>query len=144
MIYKDPTDLRERRHMSFRADKWLGAAVFCAAILSSTVPAAAISITNRDEKDHKLTILEDDGAKKADHTLKPNQVLENICMKGCVIRLNDSEEDEYELVEGNEIVSIEDGYLYYDQPDDTPAQGGQPAAGATPATPPPATPEKKQ
>ena len=37
-------------------------------------------------------------------------------LKGCVIRLSDSENDEYEL-EGSEIVSIEDGYLYYDGPD---------------------------
>ena len=53
---------------------------------------------------------------KADHLLKPAQVLEGICEKGCVVRLNDSENDEYEL-EGTEVVSIEEGYLYYDGPE---------------------------
>ncbi len=76
--------------------------------------ASAVSVTNRDDKDHKLTIIE--GEAKIDHTLKPTAVLEGLCLKGCVIRLNDSENDEYEL-EGTEVVSIEDGYLYYDGPD---------------------------
>jgi hypothetical protein len=81
--------------------------------------AAGVSITNRDDKDHKLTIME--GEAKADHMLKPSQVLEGVCEKGCVIRLNDSENDEYEL-EGTEIVSIEDGFLYYDGPE-PPSEG---------------------
>lgn len=82
--------------------------------LSAAGVAAGASITNRDDKDHKLTIME--GQAKADHVLKPSQVLEGICEKGCVVRLNDNENDEYEL-EGTEIVSIEEGYLYYDGPE---------------------------
>ena len=86
----------------------------------STVHAfAVVSITNRDDKDHKLTIVE--GEARTDHVLKPTQVLEGICDKGCVIRLNDSDNDEYEL-EGTEVVSIEEGYLYYDGPEG-PAEG---------------------
>jgi hypothetical protein len=93
-----------------------------AGLLLSTVSAAAtVSITNRDDKDHKLTVIEGDA--KADHVLKPSQVLEGICQQGCIIRLNDSEEDEYEL-EGSEIVSIEEGYLYYDGPE-APNEGAQ-------------------
>jgi hypothetical protein len=67
-----------------------------------------------------------EGEKKADHMLKPRQVLENICAKGCVVRLNDNEDDEYEL-EVSDVVSIEDGALYYDSPDpsDQGAAGGQ-------------------
>ncbi len=80
--------------------------------------AAAVSLTNRDDRDYKITIVE--GSSSQDHTLTPSAVLEGICPKGCVIRLNDSEDDEYEL-EGNEIVSIEEGYLYYDGPE-TPAE----------------------
>ncbi len=76
--------------------------------------AHSISITNRDEKDHKITIIE--GEAKIDHAMKPTSVIEGICLKGCIVRLNDSEDDEYEL-EGTEVVSIEDGYLYYDGPD---------------------------
>jgi hypothetical protein len=87
--------------------------VSVAAVLGAEA-AAAVSLTNRDEKDHKITIVE--GESRQEHTLAPSAVLEGICQKGCVIRLNDSESDEYEL-EGNEVVSIEEGYLYYDGPD---------------------------
>ncbi len=94
--------------------------------------AGSVSITNRDDKEHKLTIIEEDGAKKTDHVLKASQVLEGVCLKGCIIRLNDSEEDEYEL-EGSEVVSIEEGYLYYDGPE-SPTETPQPGA----TQPPPA------
>ena len=76
--------------------------------------AFALSITNRDDRDHKVTIIEDGVSK--DQTLKPDATADGVCTKGCVIRLNDSEDDEYEL-EGSETVSIEDGYLYYEGPD---------------------------
>lgn len=114
--------------MTFRARMSCVAVAIALAGALQVGSAAAISITNRDDKEHKVTIIEEDGAKKTDHTLKPNQVLENVCSKGCVLRLNDSEEDEYELVEGTEVVSIEEGYLYYDQPEEQ--------APPTPATPP--------
>ena len=59
-------------------------------------------------------------------TLAPSAVLEGFCPSGCVIRLNDSEDDEYKL-EGNEVVSIEEGFVYYDGPDvpEQPAPGGE-------------------
>jgi hypothetical protein len=85
--------------------------------------AGAVSVTNRDEKEQKIQILE--GEVKKDHMLKPAAVLDGVCLKGCVIRLNDNDNDEYEL-DGTEVVTIEDGYLYYDGPD-TPAQGATPA-----------------
>jgi hypothetical protein len=84
------------------------------AAASCTEAGAVVSLTNRDARDHKVTIIEDD--KKQDHTLTPSAVLEGVCQKGCIIRLNDSENDEYEL-EGTEVVSIEEGYLYYDGPE---------------------------
>ena len=88
--------------------------------------ASAAPVTNRDTKEYKLTVLEGDKAQH--HALKPSSVLQDVCPKGCIVRLNDSENDEYEL-EGTEIVSIEDGYLYYDVPDAVP---GPPPAGGTP------------
>jgi hypothetical protein len=91
--------------------------LFAALTLAALVhidPASALSIINRDDHDHKVTIIE--GPRSAEHVLKPEVALENVCQKGCVVRLNDSEEDEYEL-EGNEVVSIEDGNLYYDTPE---------------------------
>ena len=101
-----------------------------ALLLLLTVGAsAAVTLVNRDDKDHKLTVIEDGGAKTTDHMLKPSQVLEGICDKGCVVRINDSEEDEYELEAGDK-VSIEEGYLYYDE-----AEGQQGSAGGTSKAP---------
>jgi hypothetical protein len=94
----------------------MSALVVAAPIIAALLwfPAAyASSLTNRDAKGHKVTIIEEKAAK--DHILKPSAALEGICQKGCVIRLNDSENDEYEL-QSSDVVSIEDGYLYYDGP----------------------------
>jgi hypothetical protein len=105
---------------------------------TATAASAAVSVTNRDDKDHKLTVIEEEGAKKTDHMLKPNQVLEGVCVKGCVIRLNDSDDDEYEL-EGTEVVSIEEGTLYHDGAEGAEAnQGTSPPAQGAPQPAPPA------
>ena len=97
-------------------------------LLSSGTAAHAVSITNRDEHDHKVTVIE--GNTKADHLLKPSQALNGICEKGCTIRLDDVEDDEYQL-EANDVVSIEDGTLFYEGPDTAsvqlPADGNKPA-----------------
>ena len=95
-------------------------------LLLGSTAAHAVSITNRDDQDHKVTIIE--GDTKTDHMLKPSQVLTGVCAKGCTIRLNDEEDDEYQL-EADDVVSIEEGSLYYDNPD-------------TPAAPAPATAPK--
>lgn len=86
---------------------------FLVAVLLSTSAVHAASITNRDEKDRKVTIVE--GEARRDHVLKPNAVLDGICEKGCLIQLDDSQEDPFEL-EGSEVTSIEEGQLYYDEP----------------------------
>lgn len=83
-------------------------------VLLSDVAQAA-SITNRDDRDHKVTLIAT-GEKPRDQILKSNAVLADICPKGCIVRLNDRKDDEYEL-EGPEVVSIEDGALYYDGPE---------------------------
>lgn len=84
--------------------------------------AHASTLTNRDDKDHKVTVIEAKSTK--DQQLRPSATLKGICSKGCVIRLDDKDDSEYEL-NGSEVVSIEDGYLYYDE-----APGAQvPAAG---------------
>jgi hypothetical protein len=109
------------------------AATMAATLLTGT--ANAVSVTNRDDKEQKIQIVE--GDVKKDHTLKPAAVLDGVCLKGCVIRLNDNDNDEYEL-DGSEVVTIEDGYLYYDGPDAPPTP---PAATApAPATPAPKAP----
>lgn len=105
-------------------------------------PASAISLTNRDARDHRVSVLESGG--KTDHQLKPGDALASICQKGCIVRLNDSENDEYEL-EGDEIVSIEDGYLYYDGPIAPQSEAATPGGNSpgSPVPPPmPATPQQ--
>jgi hypothetical protein len=94
-------------------------------LLSSSAAAHAASITNRDEVDRKVTIIEGDA--KRDHMLKPSQALNDVCVKGCTIRLDDGEDDEY-MLEADDVVSIEDGSLYYDNPD-APAPPEPPPAG---------------
>ena len=97
-----------------------------AAVVFSAEAAATVSLTNRDDRAYKVTIVENGSVQ--DHTLAPSAVLEGICPSGCIIRLNDSEDDEYKL-EGDEMVSIEDGFVYYDgsespeQP--VPGEGGE-------------------
>ena len=95
-------------------------------LLSSSIAAHAVSITNRDDQDHKVTIVE--GDTKTEHVLKPSQVLNGICAKGYTVHLNDDEEEEYQL-EADDVVSIEEGNLYYDNAD-TPGAG----AGGKPPT----------
>lgn len=86
------------------------AALTGVALLAISV-AHASTLTNRDDKDHKVTIIEATSTK--DQVLRPSATLEGICSKGCVIRIDDDDGSEYEL-NGSEVVSIEDGYLYYD------------------------------
>ena len=68
------------------------AAIVAIGVAVSAEAVAKVSVTNRDEKDHKITIVE--GAVKQDHVLTPNQVFESDCTNGCILRLNDSEDDE--------------------------------------------------
>ncbi len=84
--------------------------------------AHAATLTNRDNREHKVTVIE--GETKKDLTLKPQQALDGICAKECILRLNDSEDDEYQI-EPDDLVSIEEGNLYYDSPE-TPADQGKP------------------
>lgn len=97
------------------------AALFAAALLPA-VTADAVTVTNLDDNDVTISVIE--GEAKQDHTLKRGDVLKGICEKGCVIRLNGNENDEYEL-EGTEVVSIEEGFLYYDGPDGSAEPGNQ-------------------
>ena len=103
--------------------------LLAAIVLLSAAPAHAVSVTNKDDKDHKLTIVE--GDTKQDLVLKPNGVLDGVCPKGCAMRLGDSDDDEY-VLEGAETVSIEDNKLYDDSPD-----GRSEAAPGSNAKPPP-------
>ncbi len=96
------------------------------AALLMTSAASAVTITNRDDKEIKLAVVE--GSAKQDVVLQAGKVVEGVCQKGCIIRLNDSDNDEYEL-EGSETVSVEEGFLYYDG---MPLEGAPPAGSPSP------------
>ena len=117
--------------MSFLARKGYALAASMIAALLMTSAAHAVTVTNRGDKEMKVSIIE--GATKQDHILSAGKVIEGVCQKGCIIRLNDSENDEYEL-EGSEVVSVEEGFLYYDGPlaGSAPPDGSAPATGNSP------------
>ena len=94
--------------MSFKA---FSAGASAAFLLVTSAHAG--SITNRDDKDHKVTVIE--GESKKDHVLKPNAALEGICPKGCLIRLNDNIDDEPYELEGSDVISIDGGELWQEK-----------------------------
>ena len=106
-------------------------AVAVMVLLVSGSAVHAASITNRDEVDRKVTIIEAD--KKADYVLQPSQALNDVCAKGCTIRLDDGEDDEY-MLEADDVVSIEDGSLYYDKADTPTTPDAPPTGGVKPPT----------
>ncbi|MFA5955913.1 hypothetical protein [Hyphomicrobium sp.] len=89
------------------------------AVLLTTSAASAATIANRGDEEVKLTITEDTSTK--DDVLAVGKVVDGVCQKSCIIRLNDNANDEYEL-DGSESVSVEGGFLYYDSP----VNGGAP------------------
>jgi hypothetical protein len=91
----------------------------CLAALCAASQAGAMQITNRDASDHKLVVTES-GASK-DMIVKPSQVLADICVKGCTIKMSDGEEYEFD---GTELVSIEEGLLFLDEPPDESTDAG--------------------
>lgn len=96
------------------------------AALLMTSAASAATITNRSDKEVKLTITE--GSSRQDEVLPIGKVIDGVCRKGCIIRLNDNSKDEYEL-EGSESVSVEGGFLYYDSSNNEVAPTGGSASG---------------
>lgn len=108
--------------------------------LAGATAAFAASVTNKDDKEHKLTIQETDA--KQEQTLKPGGVLDGVCLKGCTIRLGTSEDDEY-ILEGPEVLSIEDNKLYDESAEAKPeAAPGLTAQPPPPTAQPPAAPSK--
>lgn len=80
------------------------------AILPAT--ASAITLTNHDSTEQKLIVIE--GDKQSERVIKAGEKLE-LCEKSCVIRLPDGEDYEFD---GAETVSLEEGLLFLDNPDD--------------------------
>ena len=74
--------------------------------------AEAITLTNRDATDQKLIVIE--GDKQSETTIKAGEKIE-LCESSCVIRLPDGEDYEFD---GAETVSLEEGLLFLDTPED--------------------------
>ncbi len=74
--------------------------------------ASAISLTNRDTADRKLIVIEGDAQRE--RVIKAGEKLD-LCEKACVIRLPDGEDYEFD---GPEIVSLEEGLLFLDAPEE--------------------------
>ncbi|MDX2306763.1 MAG: hypothetical protein NW216_00830 [Hyphomicrobium sp.] len=95
--------------LALRAARSIAVASF---ILAIPTAVTAASVTNRDDREHVLTISE--GAGQKGETLKPGQALDGICSNGCLVRLNGDDANPYEL-QGSDMTSIEGGKLYIDQ-----------------------------
>lgn len=94
--------------------KWGGVLAVVAFAMGAQLPhqpAAAVTLTNNDKKTYKIDVVRKGSPES--HELAPGKVIARFCSTGCVIRLNGSANDEYEL-EGTERVSIEGGLVYYD------------------------------
>jgi hypothetical protein len=104
----------------------VGYAAGILAVLQWTSFASAASLTNRDNREHQVTILEKAQA-SVTRALKPEETLQGICPKGCIVRLDGSERHEF-IVEGDESLSIEGGEIFLDgvepkpAPDQTPKE----------------------
>ena len=85
----------------------------CLAALATTSPAQALQLTNRDTADHKIALTEPSGTQEV--MIKQAQVIDGICKAGCTMKMADGEEYEFD---GNEIVSIEEGLMFLDEPAD--------------------------
>lgn len=79
--------------------------------LAAVSPAEAFKLTNRDPAEQKMTISENNATR--DQVLKPAETVEGFCNSGCSIRMQDGEEYEFD---GNEVVSIEEGLIFLDEP----------------------------
>lgn len=98
--------------------------LFIGALAGLSSAHAAVTITNRDDLDHTITIIE--GEAKTQHVLKPSQSLTGVCEKGCNIRIDDDDEDDPYQLKPDAAVSIEDGVLYYEPDAPAAPQAPQP------------------
>lgn len=61
--------------------RWFPAVALIGFMVSLSAATAAVTITNRDEQDRTITIIE--GETRTVHVLKPSQTLNGVCEKGC-------------------------------------------------------------
>jgi len=105
-------------------------AVVVIAPLFLATEGLAATLTNRDAKEHTLTVIS--GKDGETRLLKRNESWRDFCTDGCIVRLDDRENTTYEL-EGSDVVSIEDGVIYYDRDDMAPSPLGPGTAPSWPS-----------
>jgi hypothetical protein len=89
-----------------------------------TSQAEALTITNNDPVKQTITIVE--GDKASNLSLAPGESGEQLCQSGCVIRMKNG--DEYDF-EGVEVVVIEGEVLYLEEVPQGDAASQNPDAG---------------
>lgn len=96
-------------------------AIGCAALFT-VGEASALQLINRDPAAINLVVTED-GASQ-DMVVKSAEMLDGFCLKGCTIKTPDGEEYEFD---GTEVVSIEEGLMFLDEPADLGTDADLPA-----------------
>jgi hypothetical protein len=86
-------------------------------VLTAVSPAEALKLTNRDPGEQKMVVSENNATRE--QVLKPAETVDGFCNTGCTIKMQDGEEYEFD---GNEIVSIEEGLMFLDDPATTGAE----------------------
>ncbi|MDX2258833.1 MAG: hypothetical protein NW205_07950 [Hyphomicrobiaceae bacterium] len=115
----------------------LAIAVLAAVPGAGDSPAAAAVIGNTGSSEQQVLIIS--GAERREVTLKPGERVTGVCPKGCTVRLVGVADGDYAIVEGNEIVSVEGGLMYFDGTE-PPAPEGASADNPDKASPPGAAP----
>jgi hypothetical protein len=104
-------------HANRRDSMFRGIALMTAFLSAVASPAQAVKLTNRDTIEQKMTIQENGGTRE--QILKPSETVDGVCNSGCTIKMQDGEEYEFD---GNEAVSIEEGLMFLDEPEQGSAQ----------------------
>ena len=101
-----------RRHRRLAAGLLALAAIGAGGFALPAGPAHSAMITNSDSRSYSLTI--EERGTKSTVDIAPGSSLEGVCLRGCLVTLGGVKDGSYRLPEGNEIVTIEQGSLFYD------------------------------
>lgn len=104
--------LAPERPRSFAASDAVLPACLLAVIAVWCGPAHAATVGNKDGNAYKITI--DERGNRSTHEIAAGAQLDGVCLKGCILILDGVSDGTYRLPEGNEIVTIEEGVLFYD------------------------------
>jgi hypothetical protein len=84
-------------------------ALAAALVAASAAPVSALTLRNLEAKPQTIILIE--GDEQQTLTVGPKQPLAGICLKGCVVELDNG--DRYAF-DGPEAIALEDGLLFFD------------------------------